>query len=128
MKYVKTFEKFTNEFDFEIGKTYQYDDLPEEVQSDIDVQFDEYGDEQPEDYEWKFKLLPIDEIEEYVTKHFGNEIEDVIEEPYVQNLIKDIKERGLDYPSVGVEGNHRALVHWYLKKPLPYLEPIYKRY
>jgi hypothetical protein len=128
MKYVKTFEKFTNEFDFEIGKTYQYDDLPEEVQSDIDVQFDEYGDEQPEDYEWKFKLLPVDEIEEYVTKHFGNEIEDIIEEPYVQNLIKDIQERGLDYPSVGVEGNHRALVHWYLKRPLPYLEPIYKRY
>jgi hypothetical protein len=128
MKYVKTFEKFTNEFDFEVGKTYQYDDLPEEVQSDIDVQFDEYGDEQPEDYQWKFKLLPVDEIEEYVTKHFGNEIEDIIEEPYVQNLIKDIKERGLDYPSVGVEGNHRALVHWYLKKPLPYLEPIYKNY
>ncbi len=128
MKYVKTFEKFTNEFDFEIGKTYQYDDLPEEVKSDIDVQFDEYGDEQPEDYEWKFKLLPVDEIEEYVTKHFGNEIEDVIEEPYVQNLIKDIQERGLDYPSVGIEGNHRALVHWYLKKPLPYLEPIYKNY
>jgi hypothetical protein len=128
MKYVKTFEKFTNKFDFELGKTYQYDDLPEEVQSDIDIQFDEYGDEQPEDYEWKFKLLPVDEIEEYVTKHFGNEIEDVIEEPYVQDLIKDIKERGLDYPSVGVEGNHRALVHWYLKKPLPYLEPIYKNY
>lgn len=128
MKYVKTFENFTNKFDFELGKTYQYDDLPEEVQSDIDVQFDEYGDEQPEDYEWKFKLLPVDEIEEYVTKHFGNEIEDVIEEPYVQNLIKDIEERGLDYPSVGVEGNHRALVHWYLKKPLPYLEPIYKNY
>lgn len=128
MKYVKTFERFTNKFDFEIGKIYQYDDLPEEVQSDIDIQFDEYGDEQPEDYEWKFKLLPVDEIEEYVTKHFGNEIEDVIEEPYVQDLIKDIKERGLDYPSVGVEGNHRALVHWYLKNPLPYLEPIYKNY
>ena len=128
MKYVKTFEKFTNKFDFKIGKTYQYDDLPEEVQSDIDVQFDEYGDEQPEDYEWKFKLLPVDEIEEYVTNHFGYEIQDTIDEPYVQDLIKDIKERGLDYPSVGVEGNHRALVHWYLKKPLPYLEPIYKNY
>src|SRR6476620_11347602 len=108
MKYVKTFERFTNKFDFNIDEVYQYDELPDKVKADIDVQFEDNYDESVYDYEWKFKLLEPSEIEEYITNHFGNEIEDIIEEPYFQDLLKSIKEDGLDYPSVGFEGNHRA--------------------
>ncbi len=125
MKFLKYFEGYVNKFDFVIGKIYRYDDLPKEIQNDIDVQFEDYSEESVYDFEWKFKLLKPSEIEEYVHNFFGEyDIQKIIETPHMQELINDIKNNGLDYPSVGNEGNHRALAHWYLKKTLPYLELI----
>lgn len=130
---------YVNKFDFEIGKEYEFYELPKEIQSDIEVQFDvNYDDGDTfhphyqggiEEYKWKFKLLQPKEIEEWVVNHFGEyNISDEVDSRYIRRLIGDIKKRGLDFPSVGTEGNHRALIHWYLKIPLPYLEPIYKGY
>jgi len=115
----------TNKFDFIIGKKYEFEDLPKKIQNDIEIQFDEYSELQPMDYYYVCKILKPKEIEEYLMSVFGEyEIGDVLEEPYMKKLIKDIKRNGLDYPSVGIEGNHRALAYWYLGRDLPYLEMI----
>jgi len=128
-KIISKFDSFsnkilTNKFDFIVGKKYIFDDLPNEIKDDILIQFDEYSDLQPEDYFYVAKLLKPEEIEEYLHNQFGYEIQDALEEPYMKKLIKDIQNKGLDYPAVGIEGNHRALAFWYLKKDLPYLEMI----
>ena len=94
--------KYVNKFDFEIGKEYEFDDLPKQVQDDIEVQFDvnyDYGENfhphyqgNIKEYKWKFKLLQPEEIEEWVINHFGeyNIIEEV-ESRYMKRLINDIK-------------------------------------
>jgi hypothetical protein len=40
----------------------------------------------------------------------------------MRKLVKNIKEKGLDYPAVGTDGNHRALAYYIMKKTLPYLD------
>lgn len=124
--YINKFDSFsnlTNKFNFIIGRKYIFDELPDEIKDDIQIQFDEYSDLQPEDYCYVAKLLKPEEIEEYLHNHFGEyDIQDALEESYMKELIKDIQNKGLDYPVVGVEGNHRALAFWFLKKDLPYLE------
>lgn len=118
---------YVNKFDFKIGNSYEYNELPEETQEDIRVQFENNHDENYDDYLWRFKLLYPEDIEDHIINHFGEyNIGEALDDPYMIELIRDIKNRGLDYPSVGSEGNHRALIHWYLKMPLPYLEPVLK--
>ena len=117
--------KMTNKFDFVLGKEYSLDELPQNIKDDIERQFDEYSELQPEDYYYVAKLLKQEEIEEYLHNQFGEyDIQDALEEPYMKKLIKDIKNNGLDYPPVGIEGNHRDLAFWFLKKELPYLEMV----
>ena len=120
----KLFEgKYVNKFDFEIDQSYEYDDLPKKVQKDIDVQFDDEGEYAPDDYNYIFKLLPLEEYGEYVENAFGQyDIVDAMEHSYMKKLVKDIEKRGIDYPSVGFEGNHRALACYMMNKPLPYLQ------
>lgn len=115
--------KYCNKFDFIPGKVYQYDELPKKIKNDIDVQFEDYSEYGPEDYNYVAKLLEPDDIEEYIVNNFGEyELGDVLDHPYVKRIRKSIIEKGLDYPPVGTEGNHRALIFWDMKKPLPYLE------
>ena len=137
-RYIKTFEdfkkimssamiteytKYVNKFDFEIGKSYEYDELPEKTKDDIDVQFDDNAEYGPDDYVYVFKLLTPEETEDYLHNQFGEyDIEDAMDDPYMKALIKKIIRVGLDYPAVGIEGNHRALACYTLRKPLPYLE------
>jgi hypothetical protein len=117
------YNKYVNKFDFEIGKSYEYSELPEKTKIDIDVQFDDNSEYNQEDYLYVFKLLNPEETEEYLHNVFGeHNIEDAIKDPYIKILIKKIIRVGLDYPAVGSEGNHRALACYVLKKPLPYLE------
>lgn len=118
--------KYVNKFDFEIGKSYEYEELPKQVKDDIDVQVEdaEYG---PEDYTYLFKLLTPEETEEYLHDSFGEyDIQDAIDDPYMKKLIKKIMINGLDYPAVGIEGGHRALAFYVMNKPLPYLDMILK--
>lgn len=132
MRYIKYFEdivnnNLTNKFNFIVGKRYLFDELPNEIKNDIEIQFDEFSDLQPMDYYYVAKLLKPEEIEEYLHNTFGEyEIQDAIENSYMKELILDIQTNGLDYPVVGVEGNHRALAFWHLQKELPYLEMIIK--
>lgn len=134
MKHLRYFKEeyqnqITNNFDFQVGKIYQFDELPEEIQSDIEVQFVDNYDESPEDYEYKAELLKPEQTEEFLHNQFGEyDINDAIQQPYMRKIIKDIKERGIDYPSVGTEGNHRALACYHLGINLPYLKMIYKHY
>lgn len=129
---VKKFNKFnneyTNKFDFVLGKSYEYDDLPKKVKNDIDAQFgDGYNEYGPTDYNYICKLITPEDNSEYLESAFGEwDIENAIDHPYMKRLVKKIKENGLDYPAVGTEGNHRALAYYIMEKPLPYLEMILK--
>lgn len=128
---VKKFNKFnneyTNKFDFVPGKSYQYNELPKKIKDDIDAQFDndtEYGEE---DFNYVCTLVKPEENEEYLESQFGEyDITEAMTDPYMKRLIKNIEKRGLDYPAVGSEGNHRALAYYALNKPLPYLEMVLK--
>lgn len=118
-------EKLTNKFNFIINKIYNFDELPIDIQKDIELQFDEYSELKPIDYKYVAKILKPIEIEEYIFNNFGEyNIQDILEEPYMVNLINDINKNGLDYPIVGIEGNHRALALYHLNKDIPYLEMV----
>ena len=137
-KHIKTFEnfkkinskdmiteytKYVNKFDFEIGKSYEYNELPQKTKDDIDVQFDDNAEYGPEDYVYIFKLLSPEETEDYLHNVFGEyDIEDAMDDPYIKRLVRKIMTSGLDYPAVGIEGNHRALACYIMGKHLPYLE------
>jgi len=103
-QYVKTtlrefLTENTNNFDFVIGKKYEFEELPEKIQNDIVIQFDEYSEVQPIDYYYVCKLLKPKEIEEYLMNVFGEyEIGDILEEPYMKTLIKDIKKKWIRLP------------------------------
>jgi hypothetical protein len=124
----KLFEgNYVNKFDFEIGKSYEYNELPKKVRNDIDLQFEDYAEYCPEDYKYLFKLLTPEETSEYLEGVFGEwDIGEAMDHPYIKKLIRSIKEKGLDYPAVGVEGNHRALAFYVMNKPLPFLEMVLK--
>ena len=123
---------YTNKFNFEIGKQYRYDELPKQIQDDINEQLYMWEvSETNNDYNYEFKLISIDRLYLYIKKEVmpvttETTVEEYINQPYIKELAKEIQERGLDYPSVGVEGNHRAAAHLLLGKDLPYLEFIPK--
>lgn len=129
---VKKFNKFnneyTNKFDFVIGKSYEYDDLPKKIKNDIEIQFgDGYNEYGPEDYNYVCKLIKPEDNTEYLENTFGEwDITNAMTQPYIKRLVKSIKTNGLDYPAVGTEGNHRALAYYIMNKPLPYLEMVLK--
>lgn len=118
-------DTLTKKFNFIVGREYSFGELPAKIKKDIEIQFDEYSELQPDDYRYVAKLLKPEEIEEYLHNQFGEyDVLETLDSPYMKKLISDIKKNGLDYPSVGVEGNHRALACWFLKRDLPYLEMI----
>lgn len=116
-----------------IDKCYSYNELPEQIQNDIDMQFNLYGDVDnknkfdgnPEDYKYCYMLLPWKEIPK-IFPMVKNYLKTTSEKHILDKLSNDIKKHGLHYPSVGSEGNHRAAYHYINKINLPYLriEPI----
>ena len=125
------FKLFEN-IDYIVGKLYKYNELSKEIQHDIDVQFYDWfegnyvEDEQdPHNYIWEYKQLTPNDLEEYITRHFGHELGDVIDSDEMKKLIEDIRKNGIKQPAVGLEGNHRALACWELGIDLPYLEAKY---
>lgn len=94
------------------------------IQNDVDAHFgDGYNEYGPEDYDYICKLITPEENSEYLEGVFGEwDINDAIEHTHMRKLVKNIKEKGLDYPAVGTEGNHRALAYYIMKKSLPYLD------
>ena len=113
----------TNKFKGVVGKSYEFDELPEQTKQDIEVMFENNYDEGPEDYLYEYILISPEENEDYLFSIFGEwDIENAKEDPYMKKLVRDIKKRGLDYPAVGNEGNHRALAYYMMNKPLPYLK------
>jgi hypothetical protein len=118
----------TNKFDGVVGKIYTFDELPQQTQQDVEDMFgDGYNEDGPDDYLFRYILISPEENESYLFSVFGEwDIEDAKDDPYMKKLVKDIKKRGLDYPAIGTEGNHRALAYYMLDKPLPYLEMIPK--
>ena len=118
----------TNKFKGVVGKSYEFYELPELTKQDIEVMFEDNYDEGPEDYLYEYVLISPEENEEYLFSVFGEwDIENAKEDPYIRKLVRDIKKRGLDYPAVGNEGNHRALAYYMMNKPLPYLKMIPKQ-
>ncbi len=127
MKYLKYFESLSK-FDFKINKVYQYYELPQEIKDDIDLQFEDNYEESGQDYQYRCQLIKHKDLGEWIENHFGREYEEYLEDEDMIRLINDIKINGLKYPSVGSEGNHRALAHWKLGLDLPYLKMEYKNY
>lgn len=120
-------ESYSGKFSFKVNNIYEFEDLPSQIQKDIEIQFENSYDEGPYDYIYKYTLLSPEEIESYLFSVFGEDsLQDAIDEPYMKKLIDNIKTKGLKYPAVGSEGNHRALAHYFLGMPLPYLEMIPK--
>jgi hypothetical protein len=118
----------TNKFKGVVGESYEFNELPEQTKQDIEVMFEDNYDEGPEDYLYEYVLISPEENEEYLFSVFGEwDIENAKEDPYIRKLVRDIKKRGLDYPAVGNEGNHRALAYYMMNKPLPYLKMIPKQ-
>lgn len=138
--------RYTNKFDFQPGRIYSYEELPEQVQSDINDQFDD--PEEIDEFDFKAVLLTPSEIAE-MTEETGDNaqwilhgwkanttdvenIEDLDDPetrarfldaiPSLARVMESIKTSGLDYPSVGREGTHRAIAHYLLGRSLPYLE------
>ncbi len=132
-------EEINNISEFEVGKCYQYSELPDDVTNDVEVQFKKYGDSSsyddnkydgnPEDYEYCFKLLPPKEITKHLpmVKTYIKEYKEG-DKNYLERIIASIKEEGLNYPAVGMEGNHRGAIFYLLNRPLPYLEIKYSKY
>lgn len=112
IKKFKLFLEKIKEFIFTPGKAYYYEDLPEQIKSDIDLHFEDVYDESPYDYKYVCRIIPNEELAEKVETHFGREWEEYAEREEVKELIEDIKNNGLKYPSVGSEGNHRMLAHY----------------
>ena len=132
-------------FDFQPGRVYSFEELPTQVQGDIEQQFDD-----PDEInEWRFKAelwqperIPelFDEAGDTAVFHIGNwkgnktgivdikELDDpsvreqfIRETPKLPALMKSIKSKGVEHPAVGQEGYHRAIASYLLGKPLPYL-------
>lgn len=115
------------------NECYNYDDLSEVTQSDIDVQFMMYDSElededesnkykgHPDDYSYCFMYLKPDLI-----KTVFPHVNDIIHSKtgYLNKIFKEIQDEGLQYPAVGTEGNHRATVYFLLQKELPYLKIV----
>jgi hypothetical protein len=144
-KFVRKFIKeiiekeIENISEFEVGKCYDYLELPESTREDIDVQFkifdensseaSEKYDAYPEDYKYCFKLLQSKEIlkrfplaKDIIKKHKTKENSCLLD------IMKSIQNGGLDYVPAGTEGNHRAAAFYLLNKEMPYLEIERKKY
>jgi hypothetical protein len=142
--------RYTNKFDFQPGRVYSFDELPTEVQEDIDVQFSDQ-DEQDE-YNYEAELLSPEDIEErthdssnnfmgYFSSWNGNfsgyeDISDlkdpeklkvfVKDNPNFGSILKSISYNGVDFPPVGEEGKHRLTACYVLGIPCPYLSFVKK--
>lgn len=115
----------TTGMDFVVGRTYEFDDLPEQVQDDIEVQTAEMG-EDSDMYEYHAVLMDPEDNPAPEKFDVDTDPENTVDDPYVVSLVEQIKEDGLSYPPVGSEGNHRMLAYWIMKEPIPYLEMIPK--
>jgi len=121
-------EEINNVSEFKVGKCYQYSELPDDVTNDIEVQFKNFVDGSyyegyPEEYKYCFRLLEPSEIMKYLplVKTYVKEYKKG-DRDYLEKIIASIKEEGLNYPAVGMEGNHRGAIFYLLNRPLPYLE------
>ena len=120
---------------FVVGKCYKYDELHEDIQYDINIQFKIFDEDPenandkfdgfPEDYTYCFKYLKPTEI-----KTTFPLINDILKSKtnYLQKIIDDIKKNGLNNPPVGSEGNHRATAFYLMNIEMPYLEIKQKKH
>lgn len=101
---------------YKLGNYYTFDELPVQAQEDFQLQLDENDDR-----EYLFLFTGV-WPEEYLEDTFGDSLEEAVDEPYVRQLAKDIKNNGLKSPPVGTEGNHRALAYYKLGEIMPYFK------
>lgn len=114
---------YCNKFNFIPGREYEYAELPTQIKKDIVIQLDDDSYESPEDFIYIAKLLKPEDTIEFLESSFGEyDITDAMEHSYMKKLVKNIQEKGLDYPPVGIEGGHRALAYYIMNKEMPYLE------
>ena len=116
---------YTTKFDFVPGKDYTFDELPDDHGGASSLREDalhHFRSKEEGGYGWPGKaedatyravIIPADELVE----KFGH----LKGKPSLQ---KHIEKYGLDYPSIGNEGNNRRTAMAQLKRPMPHLEVI----
>ena len=102
---------------FEVGRKYTYDELPDAVQNDVDVQIDEYNQD-PNEYYYVFEIIPWKNLD---VESWGMDIDEMRDNPRMKKLMRSIeKHGGIINPPVGMEGNHRQLASYFLGLNMPY--------
>jgi len=106
-----------NKFDFEVGKKYEFDELPKKLKKDVSTMFLEDFYSAPEEYTYVCTLLTPEDMWDMLGEDAFNNVENFdIDEAQIK-----INKEGLDYPVVG-SGNYKMMIYTILEEDLPYLE------
>lgn len=109
------------------GYTYGFDELPSQTRRDAISQTDNFTahfGHRPDVMQYRFLVIPHDEVMRVVTERFGNSLRRAIGEPKVKRLVHEIGEEGLKYPPIADEGWKRTLAMAALGLDLPYFEVL----
>jgi hypothetical protein len=118
---------YTTKFDFVPGKEYTFDELPDDHGGATSLREDAlhhfrskegssrgYGwPGRAEDATYRAVIIPVDELVERYGHLKGR-----------LSLQKHIEKYGLDYPSIGNEGNNRRIAMAKLGRDMPHLEVV----
>jgi len=109
-----------NKFDFEVGKEYEYENLPKKLKKDISTMFLDNFYHAPEEYIYKAVLLTPEEMWETM----GEDAFTNIDQFDLDRAESKIKKYGLDYPCV--QSNYKMMIYTTMEEKLPFLDMIVK--
>ena len=112
--------------DLDVDRLYRFDDLPKAAQEDLLLQFEDDFEFDPNEFCFRLKIIPYEQLTEELDEVFGPNLIDYVEDDYVQNLAQDILVNGLQNPPIASEGINRKLAHHYLGKEMPRFEIVQK--
>jgi hypothetical protein len=111
--------------DLNIDQIFSFKELPNESKKDFLLQFENDFEFEFEEYSFKLKLIPYQQLTKELDDIFGCNLIDELEDDYVVELANDILLNGLINPPIGSEGIHRTLAHHYLNKDMLRFEIIH---
>lgn len=116
--------------DYLVGHRYGWEELPSQVQDDVDLQEEEiesrFGRD-PKSLSYRFIVIPYADLVRHLEDRYGDRYKAKLKSPMVIALARDIEANGLKTPPVLEEGMTRALALARLGWDMPYFtidEPI----
>jgi hypothetical protein len=112
---------------YDVGRTYGFDQLPSKTRRDAIAQTDDFTahfGHRPDVMQYRFLVIPHDEVMKVLFGHFGAALEDAMKAPKVKRLSRSIRDEGLKYPPIADEGWQRTLAMASLGLDLPYFEVL----